>query len=50
MKKIAILIGLIVFNYQAYAQETVAGRVAKNAKDKTYQKGEDKGGEVVDKT
>lgn len=50
MKKIVILTALIVFSFTAHAQETVGGKVVKNAKDKTYQKGEDKGGEVVDKT
>lgn len=50
MKKIVILIGLIVFSLSVNAQETVGGRVLQKAKDKTYQKGEDNGDEVVDKT
>jgi outer membrane protein OmpA-like peptidoglycan-associated protein len=48
MKKIVILIGLVVFNFSANAQETVAGKVLKNAKDKTYQRGEQKGDETVE--
>ena len=50
MKKIVILIGLIVVNLSANAQETVGGRVLQKAKDKTYQKGEDNGDDAVDKT
>lgn len=48
MKKIVILIGLVVFNLSVNAQETVAGKVLKNAKDKTYQRGEQKGDETVE--
>jgi len=33
----------------AISQETVGGKVAKRAKDRTYQRGEDKGVETVDK-
>jgi len=50
MKKIVILIGLIVFNFAANAQETVAGKVAGNVKGKSYQKVEQKGDEAIDKT
>lgn len=48
MKKIVILIGLVVFNLSVNAQETVAGKVLQNAKDKTYQRGEQKGDETVE--
>ncbi len=48
MKKIVILIGLVVFNFSVNAQETVGGKVLKNAKDKTYQRGEQKGDETVE--
>lgn len=49
MKKILLLIILVCTTELLQAQETVGGKVAKNAKDKTYQKGEQKADETVDK-
>lgn len=43
------MVFLISFQ-SGFSQETVGGKVAKNAKDKTYQRGENKGDEAVDKT
>ena len=48
MKKILLLIILSSTINLVQAQETVGGRVAKNAKDKTYQRGEQKGGDAID--
>lgn len=48
MKKILLLIILVCSTKLVQAQETVGGKVAKNAKDKTYQKGEQKADETVD--
>ncbi|MDP2159740.1 MAG: OmpA family protein [Flavobacterium sp.] len=42
-----VVLLFIQFNF---AQETVGGRVVKNAKDKTYNRGEQKGDDTVDKT
>ena len=45
-----ILLGSFFLTYLSiYAQETVGGKVVKNTKDKTYQRGEQKGDETVDK-
>lgn len=46
--KIAVFI-FIVMIFSCYAQETVGGRVAKNAKEKTYDRAEQKGDGTVDK-
>lgn len=48
MKKILLLIILVCSTKLVQAQETIGGKVAKNAKDKTYQKGEQKADETVD--
>lgn len=47
--KIIITTFLFILTLSLQAQETVGGKVVKNAKDKTYQKGEQKGDETVDK-
>ena len=49
MKKNLLLIILVFITNFLQAQETVGGKVVKNAKDKTYQKGEQKADETVDK-
>ena len=46
--KITVFI-LMVMIFSSYAQETVGGRVAKNAKEKTYHRDEQKGDGTVDK-
>ncbi|MDK2771564.1 MAG: OmpA family protein [Flavobacterium sp.] len=50
MKKLVLTGILFSVFINLSAQETVGGRVAKNAKDKTYGKVEQKGDEAVDKT
>jgi OmpA-OmpF porin, OOP family len=45
--KISIVL-LILTSVVSYSQETVGGKVIQNAKDKTYQRGEQRGGEGVD--
>ncbi len=40
---------LFISFQSGFSQETVGGKVAKNAKDKTYRRGEQKGDETVDK-
>ena len=50
MKKNVFTLILLGFSFFiTNAQETVGGRVIKNAKDKTYNKGEQKSDETVDK-
>lgn len=50
MKKLLTVLVFMVFNQFSFAQETTVGeRVIKNAKDKTYGRGEQKSDETVDK-
>lgn len=50
MKKNVFTLFLVAMSFlNVTAQETVGGRIFKNAKDKTYNKGEQKGDETVDK-
>ena len=50
MKKLITVLVFMVFNQLSFAQETTVGeRVIKNAKDKTYSRGEQKSDETVDK-
>lgn len=50
MKKNVVALVLLSMSFMySNAQETVGGRVLKNAKDKTYTKGEQKGDETIDK-
>ncbi|WP_026712210.1 OmpA family protein [Flavobacterium filum] len=49
MKKFLTVFVLLLFIQISYTQETVGGRVIKNAKDKTYGRGEQKSDEAVDK-
>lgn len=48
MKNYVILIVATFAFSIGYSQETVGGRVVKNAKDKTYQRGEQRGDETVE--
>lgn len=48
MKTLMTLMVLFFSTIATYSQETVGGRVVKNAKDKTYQRGEQKGDETVE--
>ena len=48
MKTVITIMVLFFTSITAYSQETVGGRVLKNAKDKTYQRGEQKGEEGVE--
>ena len=48
MKNLAIIIVLILGSLSLTAQQTVGGKVIKNSKDQTYNRGERKGGEAVD--
>ena len=48
MKTVITIMVLFFTSITAYSQETVGGRVLKNAKDKTYQRGEQKGDEGVE--
>jgi outer membrane protein OmpA-like peptidoglycan-associated protein len=48
MKEAIIIMVLIFTTVSTYSQETVGGKVLKNAKDKTYQRGEQKGDETVE--
>jgi OmpA-OmpF porin, OOP family len=48
MKTIITAIIFMLSSITVFSQETVGGRVLKNAKDKTYQRGEQKGDESVD--
>lgn len=50
MKKDLTLLVLLLFIQFNFAQETLGERVFKNAKDKTYNRGEQKGDDTVDKT
>ena len=50
MKKLLTVFVFMLFIQFSFAQETVGERVIKNAKDKTYGRGEQKGDETVDKT
>lgn len=50
MKKFLTMLVVLLFIQFNFAQETVGGRVVKNAKDKTYNRGEQKGDDTVDKT
>lgn len=50
MKKNVFTLFLVAMSFMSItAQETVGGRIFKNAKDKTYNKGEQKSDETVDK-
>jgi len=50
MKKLLTVLAFMIFIQFSFAQETTVGeRVIKNAKDKTYGRGEQKGDETVDK-
>ncbi len=48
MKKVYALVFLIFATITGFSQETVGGKVLKNAKDRTYQRGEQKGDQTVD--
>ncbi|PZO30219.1 MAG: porin [Flavobacteriaceae bacterium] len=48
MKKLFTVLLLLLSIHSIIAQETVGGKVLKNAKDKTYQRGEQKGDEGVE--
>ena len=48
MKTVITIMVLFFTSITIYSQETVGGRVLKNAKDKTYQRGEQKGDEGVE--
>jgi outer membrane protein OmpA-like peptidoglycan-associated protein len=48
MKTLITMMLLIFTIVTSYSQETVGGKVLKNAKDKTYQRGEQKGDQTVD--
>lgn len=48
MKTVITVMMLIFTTISSYSQETVGGRVVKNAKDKTYQRGEQKSDETVE--
>ncbi|UPQ80788.1 OmpA family protein [Flavobacterium azooxidireducens] len=51
MKKLLTVLAFLIIIQFSFAQETTVGeRVIKNAKDKTYGRGEQKGDETVDKT
>ena len=50
MKNSLMLILLMCWSINFSAQETVAGKVLQNAKSKTYQRGENKGDQTIDKT
>ena len=49
MKNLITSALILLLAIPTYAQETVGGRVVTNAKDKTYQRGEQKSDEAVDK-
>lgn len=49
MKNLILISIFLLVAFSLNAQETVAGKVFANAKDKTYQRGEQKGDEAVDK-
>lgn len=49
MKNLILISIFLLVAFSLKAQETVAGKVFANAKDKTYQRGEQKGDEAVDK-
>jgi len=48
MKTVITVMMLIFTTISSYSQETVGGKVLKNAKDKTYQRGEQKSDETVE--
>lgn len=48
MKTVISVMVLIFTTISSYSQETVGGKVLKNAKDKTYQRGEQKSDETVE--
>lgn len=50
MKKLITSSFLLILGISSIAQETVGGRVLTNAKDQTYQRGEQRSSETVDKT
>ncbi len=50
MKKLLVIMVLLFGFQMGFTQETVGGKVAKNAKNKTYKRGEQKGDDAVDKT
>jgi len=50
MKKIILVIFIVFANGSFFAQKTVGGKVIDNAKNKTFQKGEQKGDEIIDNT
>ncbi len=49
MKNFTVILILFFSTISVFAQETVGGRVLQGAKDKTYQRTEDKGSTTVDK-
>jgi OmpA-OmpF porin, OOP family len=49
MKKTVLSFLILFMTTFSVAQKTVGGKVAKNAKEKTYKRGEQKGNETVDK-
>ncbi|MDP5091722.1 MAG: OmpA family protein [Polaribacter sp.] len=50
MKKLILVIIIVFANGILFAQKTVGGKVVDNAKNKTFQKGEQKGDEIIDNT
>ena len=50
MKTASIILVVFFISLTGFSQETVGGKVLKNAKDKTYQRGEQRGDEGVEKT
>jgi outer membrane protein OmpA-like peptidoglycan-associated protein len=48
MTKLAIIIALMLGSFSLFAQQTVGGKVLKNSKDQTYNRGERKGSDAVD--
>ncbi|MEC5165345.1 OOP family OmpA-OmpF porin [Flavobacterium sp. PL11] len=48
MKKYTIFIIILFITANGFSQQTVGGKILKNSKDKTYQRGEKKGSEGID--
>ena len=50
MKKMTLVLCFVCLTITTFAQNTTGDRILQNAKDKTYQKGEDLSNEAIDKT
>jgi OOP family OmpA-OmpF porin len=50
MKKMTLVLCFVCLTITTFAQNTTGERILQNAKDKTYQKGEDLSNEAIDKT